>query len=95
MKLKLAQLYPCARCPAWNVDEWWLDGETTVKHKHVREFQTTMDALKYYQGIFGLLKASIYDPHTDSYSSQDDDCNFIVTGSHGLCHACQKPARTI
>jgi hypothetical protein len=72
-----------------------VEGEKVVAHIHDLEFQKTMDALEYYQPIFGLLKASIYDPHTDSYSSQDEDCNFIVTGSHGLCHGCRNRLQSL
>jgi hypothetical protein len=88
-KRKLVQLYPCPCCAVWNVDEWWLDDGRIVKAQRVMEVLSVEEAAAFYLPIFGGLKRSVYDPATDSYSSRDEDCNFIVTGSHGLCSGCQ------
>lgn len=87
-RFKLAQLYPCPLCPTWTVDEWWLDGDTIVKAHRVMEVIEIQTAVQHYRIQLGTLKQAIYDATTDSYSCRDDDCNFIVTGSHGRCSAC-------
>jgi len=85
MKLKVL-LYPCPCCDTWNVDEWHYDGEKINKRHHVAEFKSVHEAAEHYRTVLGTLKGAFYDAKTDSYSDYSDDCNFIVTGSHGRCH---------
>jgi hypothetical protein len=78
-------LYPC-HCGRYTIDEWYAPSPGKFhKEESVVEVADTTEARNLYRGVFGKLRESIYNPADDSYSSRDEDDNFIVTGSHCTC----------
>lgn len=90
--LRKVQLFPCPKCNIrWTVDEWYSSKHPGMLNKlhAATEVGSIEEAEALYRAVFVALKPSYYDPKADAYSDYSDDCNFIVTGSHGLCSHCR------
>ncbi len=83
-------LYPC-HCGRLACTEWYLKGEN-YHRESVVEVADLHEARAIYQPIFGTLRESHYVPSDDSYTSECEWDNFIVTGSHCACHNHQREA---
>jgi hypothetical protein len=78
-------LYPCPKCNKYTVDEWYDNGPILHKEQSTVEVASIQEARDLYRMLFTSLRESHYVSRTDSYLHDEDNNNFIVTGSSCIC----------